>query len=316
MINLKGYDIGENILILGSGDIGLIMARRLTLLGKNVLGVIEQFPTCTGLLRNKVQCLDEFDIPLLTGHTVAEVFGTARITGAAICPVDKGLNPLPHPSKTIACDTLITSVGLIPETELLAPLDLMRAGDSLCVSAQAGTSLPWLFVCGNALFVHDLADAVSAEAEQAGQGAAAFVLGRAITAAQHGTFQTADPPKKLNPNEMVCTVCPNSCILTVNKNSVTGGLCSRGIEFARQELKSPRRFVTATVTAAGCAYGRIPARTSVPVTREKIAAVMEEIRTLSILPPVSAGQTLLSNIADSGADLIATAEHSDKCPPV
>ena len=162
-------------MILGSGDIGLIMARRLTLEGAEVLGVYEVKPTPSGLTRNIVQCLEDYEIPLHLSHTVTRVFGQERLEGVAVARVDEKLNPIPGTEETIACDALILSVGLIPENEMAerlgAALDPRTRGP-VC-DDRLMTSVDGVFSCGNALHVNDLVDYVSESGELAGRAAAA-----------------------------------------------------------------------------------------------------------------------------------------------
>ena len=167
-------------MILGSGDIGLIMARRLTLEGAEVLGVDEVKPTPSGLTRNIVQCLEDYEIPLHLSHTVTRVFGQERLEGVAVARVDENLNPIPGTEETIACDALILSVGLIPENEMAerlgAALDPRTRGP-VC-DDRLMTSVDGVFSCGNALHVNDLVDYVSESGELAGRAAAAYRPGQ------------------------------------------------------------------------------------------------------------------------------------------
>lgn len=176
-INLYNRMIGRRVVILGSGDIGLIMARRLTLEGAEVLGVYELQPWPNGLARNLRQCLDDFDIPLHLSHTVTEIHGRARLTGVTVSRVDERGRPVPGSEERIDCDTLILSVGLLPETELARQggvrLDARTRGPA--VDQYLQTSLPGVFAAGNVLHVHDLVDEVSREAEQLAAGAARFL---------------------------------------------------------------------------------------------------------------------------------------------
>lgn len=178
-MNMEGYLPGCNILILGSGDIGLIMARRFTLEGAKVNAVVEIMPYSTGLTRNIVQCLDDYSIPLLLSHTVTEVHGTRRVTGATIARVDEHREPIPGTEQEIACDALITSVGLVPENELTRAagvrIDSITGGAS--VNQRLQTSADGIFACGNALQVHDLVDNVTEESRRAGESAALYVQG-------------------------------------------------------------------------------------------------------------------------------------------
>ena len=176
-INCEGYMVGKRVVILGSGDIGLIMARRMTLEGAKVEAVCELLPYSGGLTRNIVQCLEDFDIPLYLSTTVCEVHGKGRLEGVTIAQVDDKRNPIESTKRYIPCDTLLLSVGLIPENELTRaagiPMDPITGG--AIVDENCQTQISGIFACGNVLQVHDLVDYVSDEAERAGRGAAAFV---------------------------------------------------------------------------------------------------------------------------------------------
>lgn len=176
-VNLEGYIPGKEVVILGSGDIGLIMARRLTLEGVNVKGVIELMPYSTGLIRNKVQCLDDFGIPLLLSHSIVEIHGNDRVEGVTIAEVDKNLRPIEGTEQYVSCDTLLLSVGLIPENELSNNLgcEMDQVTKGPVVNEKRITNIPWVFACGNVLHVHDLVDNVTQEAEIAGKAAADFI---------------------------------------------------------------------------------------------------------------------------------------------
>ena len=178
-VNQKGYLPGKEVVILGSGDIGLIMARRMTLEGAKVKAVCELMPYSGGLARNIQQCLIDFDIPLLLSHTVVEIHGKDRVTGVAIAQVDEHRRPIESTRQYISCDTLLLSVGLIPENELSkdagVALDSITRGARVDQSRE--TSVEGIFACGNVLHVHDLVDFVSQEAEIAGKSAAAYLLG-------------------------------------------------------------------------------------------------------------------------------------------
>ena len=176
-VNLKGYMPGKNVVILGSGDIGLIMARRMTLEGAKVHAVCELMPYSGGLARNIEQCLNDFGIPLRLSHTVVEVHGRERVEGVTIAKVDENRRPIAETREFIPCDTLLLSVGLLPENELsktaTVPLDRITGG--AVVDQDRQTEIPGIFACGNVLHVHDLVDFVSEEAEIAGKSAAAYI---------------------------------------------------------------------------------------------------------------------------------------------
>ena len=178
-VNIDGYMPGKKVVILGSGDIGLIMARRMTLEGAEVKVVCELMPYSSGLTRNIVQCLDDFNIPLRLSCTVIGIHGKDRVEGVTIANVDENRRPIPGTEEYIECDTLLLSVGLIPENELTRAvgiqLDPVTSG--AVVDENRETSHKGVFACGNVLHVHDLVDYVTLESQTAGEGAAKYVLG-------------------------------------------------------------------------------------------------------------------------------------------
>lgn len=182
LMNVEGYMPGKEVLILGSGDIGLIMARRLTLEGAKVKAVVELCSYSNGLRRNIVQCLEDYDIPLYLSHTVIDVIGNKRINKVIIAEVDKNKHPIKGSEKEFKVDTLLLSVGLIPENELSynagAQQDYRTGG--LVVNESMETSLPGVFACGNVVHVHDLVDFAVEEAKKAGKSAANFIKGNLI----------------------------------------------------------------------------------------------------------------------------------------
>ena len=180
LVNLKGYMPGKEVVILGSGDIGLIMARRMTFEGAKVHAVCELMPYSGGLIRNIEQCLNDFNIPLKLSHTVVEIHGKERLEGVTIARVDENRRPIPETREYIPCDTLLLSVGLIPENELTAGagISLSRVTNGAVVDENRQTEIEGIFACGNVLHVHDLVDFVSSEAEIAGRGAAEYIKGQ------------------------------------------------------------------------------------------------------------------------------------------
>ncbi|SDF14012.1 NAD(P)/FAD-dependent oxidoreductase [Sporomusa acidovorans] len=179
MVNMEGYLPGKKVVILGSGDIGLIMARRMSLEGAKVQGVLEIMPYSNGLTRNIVQCLEDYDIPLHLSHTITKIHGSDRVTGVTCAAVDDKLQPIAGTEFDIECDCLLLSVGLIPENELSQAagvlLDPITGGP--VVNQLRQTSLPGFFAAGNVVHVHDLVDFVSEEGEIAGKYAAQYALG-------------------------------------------------------------------------------------------------------------------------------------------
>jgi thioredoxin reductase len=207
MVNLGGYDIGQRFIILGSGDVGMIMARQLTLLGKTVIAVLEKEARCGGLERNRINCLEHFNIPLRTLRTVTGVHGTARIEGVTVRNVSNGNE------EYIACDTLITSVGLIPERELSEQ------------AAGSGMLPDWLFLCGNACYVHDLVDDVTREGEAIGRAAADFVRTGRRKAAP--VANDAGAAVNSTVGKVICVACPKGCPLVKTDTGWSGALCGR-----------------------------------------------------------------------------------------
>ena len=178
-VNMKGYMPGRDVVILGSGDIGLIMARRMTLEGAKVHAVCELMPYSGGLARNIEQCLNDYSIPLKLSHTVTEIHGKDRVEGVTISRVDENRRPIKGSEEYIKCDTLLLSCGLIPENELTisAGISMDRVTGGAVVDGNRQTSAEGIFACGNVLHVHDLVDFVSEEAVIAGRAAAAYALG-------------------------------------------------------------------------------------------------------------------------------------------
>lgn len=179
LVNMEGFMPGREVVILGSGDIGLIMARRMTLEGAKVKVVAELMPYSGGLKRNIVQCLDDFGIPLKLSHTVIDIDGKERVKGITLAQVDGRGKPIPGTEEYYSCDTLLLSVGLIPENELSkeAGVELSPVTSGPVVNESLETSIPGVFACGNVLHVHDLVDFVSEEAAAAGKNAARYIRG-------------------------------------------------------------------------------------------------------------------------------------------
>lgn len=216
LINIEGWLPGKEAVIVGSGDIGLIMARRMTLEGAKVRAVVELMPFSGGLRRNIVQCLDDFGIPLMLSHTVIDIKGRERVEGVTVAEVDQSGKPVPGTEKYFPCDTLLLSVGLIPENELSreigASINPSTAGP--IVNESLETSIPGVFACGNVLHVHDLVDFVSQEAAAAGKHAALYAAGqsgnllyRASSDSPLSDKSHRGPSTGLEPSEDACTSC-------------------------------------------------------------------------------------------------------------
>ena len=200
-VNIEGYIPGHEVVVLGSGDIGMIMARRMTLEGARVKAVLEIMPFSTGLIRNKVQCLDDFNIPLKFNHTITRIEGRKRVERVTIAQVDKNLQVIPETEKEISCDTILLSVGLIPENELTREvgieLDPVTRGP--IVNENRETEIEGIFACGNVLHVHDLADFVTEEGE---------IVGRAVGEYLKRNRKFRSQPIKMVPGDNIAYVVP------------------------------------------------------------------------------------------------------------
>lgn len=233
-INVEGFQVGHRVVILGSGDIGLIMARRLTLEGAEVKAVVELMPYETGLKRNVVQCLDDFNIPLLLGHTITEIHGFDRVSGVTVCAVDENLKPLFGTAKRWDCDCLLLSVGLIPENELTnelgIPIDPFTGGP--CINQYYMTGLPGVFACGNVLHVNDLVDNVALEGCKAGENAARFT--------------SMTPPEatiEVNPGTDIRYVVPQRLDLPLKEDPIISFRVKKPLSTAEVEVESNRKVI-------------------------------------------------------------------------
>lgn len=288
LLNLGGYEIGRRAVILGSGDIGMIVARRLALEGYPPVAVIEQAPRCGGLARNRVQCLEEFGIPLRLSSTVTRLHGRARLEGVSVRGEDGGEELLP-------CDTLITSVGLLPEDELLEPF--------------RGSELPhWLFLCGNAQRIYDLVDRAAADAARLGGEIVRWLQGGTPPQREAAEHDAVAAPT-LGEGELLCLCCPAGCVLSAEpEGGVRGAKCEKGTAFYRQEQVEGRRYLTLVVTAQGT---RVPLRTARPIPRALFAPVVQTARRAQLTLPLRAGQTAVADPAGCGCDLVVQCDCPD-----
>ena len=227
-LNMEGYMVGRRVVILGSGDIGLIMARRMTLEGAKVLACVEVMPYSGGLTRNIVQCLHDYNIPLYLSHTVTKIEGEGRLTGVTVQKVDENRAPVPGTEMHFDCDTLLLSVGLIPENELSggAGVEMDRRHNGPMVYENMETSVPGIFAAGNVVHVHDLVDFVTGESQRAGAAAARFARqgpapegrvlevenGASVTYTVPGKIRLANVDKAVEVFFRVNRVCGNSVI--------------------------------------------------------------------------------------------------------
>lgn len=291
MMNLKNYLPGKSAVILGSGDIGLIMARRMTLEGIRVKLILGQ--EATGLARNIVQCVEDYRIPMRYGWTLVSTHGYGRLKGVSVAPFDEKGQPDLSRKEYIPCDTLLVAAGLIPELEVCGDY---RPGE------DAG-----LFICGNANVVHDLADHVTEEALAAGRQAAEY-LGCLKVQDDAAFFEAKSLELTGKKGNMICTVCPKGCIMQAESHpfSVSGNQCPKGIAFARQELENPKRILTAVVKTDSCKTPVLSVRTDRPIDKSQLFAAMKALKKVRVSGPAVPGQVVAENIAGTGADLVAT----------
>lgn len=207
LVNRQNIMVGKKVVILGSGDIGMIMARRMTLEGAEVVMVVELMDYLAGLTRNKVQCLDDFNIPLRLAHTITRIVGDNRVEGVYVAPVDENKKPILQKEEFVACDTVLFSVGLIPENELTrsAEIEISPVTNGPVVNQYMQTSKDAIFACGNVVHVNDLVDNVSAESEQAGKYAARFAMGKFPENKKDITVKTGRNVRYICPHKLVAT---------------------------------------------------------------------------------------------------------------
>ena len=319
--NILGQMPTKRCVILGSGDIGLIMARRLTLEGAKVLGVYEAKPSPSGLLRNVVQCLHDFDIPLHVSHTVTSVFGKERLTAVEVCRVGDDLRPIVGTGQIVECDALILSVGLIPENELAESMGVelcQNTNGPLC-DQNYMTTVDGVFSCGNSLHVSDLADDVSQSGETAGRNAAHYAgQRRTFVDMSAGKDSPYVVPQRLDlecsegETVLFCITCPVGCRLSVVRQGdefvVEGNGCARGVDFAKEEMTSPKRSLTTTVRTAFPGVPVLPVRTDGEIPKAAIMEAMRELNGVLLDRELGCGDTVLEDVAGCGVRVIATSD--------
>lgn len=327
MMNIQNYKPGKSVVILGLGDIGLIMARRLTLEGvrvKLILGI-----EANGLQRNMVQCVRDYDIRLLCGYTVISIHGVKRLKGVTIAKVETTLNDTGNKTETIGevavrdrqyipCDTLLLAAGLVSDTE---------------IASNAGRD--GIFVCGNASEVHDLVDFVTIDGEKAGLAAAAYLKrkngGDILIPAEreheniwNGKELKGSPDLPEDTGSLkyrICILCPRGCRLKGSRQKssrleagfgysweITGNQCERGREYGLQEILNPMRTVTTTVKINDDKNVLLPVKTREPVPKSRVMDVMKVCRKITVERPVRLGSVIASDVAGTGADLISCDE--------
>ena len=243
-VNIDGYLPGKKVVILGSGDIGLIMARRLTLEGAEVKLVCELMPFSAGLTRNIVQCVENFNIPLKFSHTITQIHGKERVEGVTVSQVDKNRKPIPGTEEYVECDTLLLSVGLIPENELSkgCGVEIDSSTSGPVVNEHMQTSVEGIFACGNTVHVHDLVDFVTAESLRAGENAAKYVQGRRTEQPKHITLRPGNRVRYTVPQYIESTQSETPVSIMFRSTDVYRGV-SIVIYSNDQRIKSVRKKI-------------------------------------------------------------------------
>ena len=306
LINLQNFMPGRKVIIVGSGDIGLIMARRITLEGGEVLCVVEKEDVAGGLRRNVIQCLEDFDIPLFTNTIVTNVYGKERVTGVDLSEIDAEGRPIQGSERHYECDALILSVGLIPEEDMI--LDRHRG----------------IYFCGNALYVHDLVDDVSLEGQMvAGQvetDLMKITAGQSLDETRYAfpgihtmrkkrsdilkrKKEAARKKAQTGAKTITCIMCPNGCEITYDLN---GGMCGKGPEYVKNEILNPRRTLTTSVKVIGGTLPLVSVKTSDSIPKEKLGEAMKQVAILTVQAPVEPGQIIYKDFIESGIHLVAT----------
>ncbi len=319
-VNIEGLMPGRQVVVLGSGDIGLIMARRMKLQGADVKMVVEIMPYSGGLKRNIVQCLEDFDIPLKLSHTVIDIDGKDRVKGVVVARVDDTGKPIAGTEEYVACDTLLLSCGLIPENELSrgAGMEMDEVTQGPVVNEKLETTVRGVFACGNVLHVHDLVDNVSKEALAAGKAAAEFILqgrsdwGEAVRPKIPPKSKFTPPKGRDMSSQLICIGCPAGCLITVNKEAggsltVSGNSCQVGEDYARKEMTAPTRIVTSLVKVTNGMGTVVSAKTAGDIPKGKIMECMDAISKTAVPAPVRAGDILIADVGGTGVNIIATA---------
>lgn len=287
LVNIDGYMPGKRVFILGSGDIGLIMARRLTLEGASVVAVCEKANCPGGLERNVLQCLTDFNIPLILSSSIIEIHGAKRVEAVSVAKFNSDNTIVEDSIQKIECDTVLLSVGLIPENELSfdAGIEMNSLTQGPIADSNFQTSIPGVFACGNVLKVYDLVDNVSSDAIKAGEAAFKFItleyanvnlkksfdtskIEKSLTSKIENSFKTnttnsekpeiSDSIKFDTPiinneiSEIICTICPVGCKIKAFKNDdgeffISGNKCNRGHAYAMDEMTNPKRTLTTSI---------------------------------------------------------------------
>jgi NADPH-dependent 2,4-dienoyl-CoA reductase/sulfur reductase-like enzyme/CxxC motif-containing protein len=319
-VNIRNIMPGKKVVVFGSGDVGMIMARRLSLEGAKVEAVIEILPEPAGLSRNVSQCLYDYGIPIFCSHTVSRIIGKKRLEAVEISEVDESMQPIKGTERLIACDTLVLSVGLIPENEVAqtAGIKLDAKTNGMMTDQYLQTNVPGIFACGNARRIMDLADFVSEQGELAGRNAVAYLNGTEMD--EWDETRTSSMAKGFPEEGVVtCTLCPTGCQVRYNEalGEYEGNKCKRGAAFAEQERVDPQRILTTTVKVADGKtgdgeHGRIkllPVRSAEPVSKRNLPQLVRELSRITVELPVKCGD-VVAEIRD-GERTVAIAATAD-----
>ncbi|MBP5551765.1 MAG: FAD-dependent oxidoreductase [Spirochaetales bacterium] len=298
LVNVRNVMIGKRVVILGSGDIGLIMARRLTLEGAKVLAIAEIMSAPTGLARNVSQCVQEFGIPLYVKTTVSGIIGNRKLEAVELSDLDENGKVIPETARRIDCDALVLSVGLIPENEVAQTAGVrLFANNAVDTDRFLQTSVPGIFSCGNSRHVMDLADYVSEQGEMAGRNAVHLIKGEEMEAWDE---EKSNCMKKGFPEEgtVTCTICPNGCQVKWDEQTGTfsGNRCKRGARFAMQERTSPMRSVTTTVKISDGSL--LPVRTAEQISKAHVIGLVRQLRKTELEKSVAIGGEVFRTVMD------------------
>lgn len=306
LINLQNLMPGNRVVIVGSGDIGLIMARRITLEGGTVLCVVEKEDVPGGLRRNIMQCLEDYGIPLYTNTVVSNVYGKERVTGVDVSQIEAEGRVVPGSTRHYDCDSLVLSVGLIPE-------------DCMVEDRHGG-----IFLCGNSLYVHDLVDDVSLEGEMVAGQVETYLMKLASGQKPDETRfsypgidtmrkkrldilkrkkETARKKSETGAKTITCIMCPNGCEITYD---LEGGMCGKGPEYVKNEILNPMRTLTTSVRVTGGEIPLVSVKTTESIEKERLMDAMKLIFDISVAAPVAPGQIIRKDFMKPGVNLVAT----------
>ncbi len=328
MMNMQNYLPGKSAVILGSGDIGLIMARRLTLEGVQVKLILGE--KASGLARNYVQCVADFQLPIRFGYTLLSTHGYQRLTGVTIAPVDETGKAIISQKQYIRCDTLLLATGLIPEAELWNQgqpehdRHELTKQHGIAVNQDGATAVEGVFACGNVTQIYDLVDTVTVASMRTGLAAAQWIT------AQKGNSNVSEekilslkeqlPSFSVNElkyekiadvadDQLVCIVCPRGCRLQISDQNgeapiVSGYQCDKGKEYGLQEATEPKRILTTTVKINSADRPVIAVRSTAPIAKNRLRDAVKQINRITLEAPITLGQVICRNIVESGADMI------------